>query len=64
MPYTRITACILVEDRDSQTTQEAIQSLFDSFVIDHRPVFDSDISCTTLCEVPGADEVRREAEHD
>jgi hypothetical protein len=64
MPYTRITACILVEERDSQTTQEAIQLLFDGLVIDHKPVFDSEISCTTLCEVPGADEVRREAERD
>ena len=61
MAYARITACILVDEKDSETTQEAIQLLFDRFVIDHMPVFDSDISSTILCEAPEADEIRREA---
>lgn len=61
MAYARIIACIVVEEKDSDRTQEAIQSLFDRFVIDHMPVFDSEVSCTILCEAPGADEIRREA---
>lgn len=62
MPYARITACILVEEQDSAVVQESLQSLLDSIVIDGRPVFDSEITCTTICEVPGADEIRRELE--
>ncbi len=62
MPFKRITASILVEEKDGDATQESIQSLFDSFVIQHTPVFDSDVSCATVCEVAGADEVRREAQ--
>ena len=62
MPYARISACILVEEQDSALVQESLQSLVDSFVIDGRPVFDSEVTCATVCEVPGAEEIRQELE--
>ncbi len=60
MPYSRITACITVEQPIQEQIIAALQELFDSFAIQHIAVFDSEISCVTVSDVENAEQVKQE----
>lgn len=64
MPFSRITACLTVEEKDVAEVTEAILALIDSFIVQHKPVFQSEVCSQAVDEVHNADEVRREIQSD
>ena len=60
MTFPRITACLTVDETNEVPVVSALNMLFDSLVIRRMPVFDTDIKTESVCDVEGAEELRRE----
>ena len=61
MPFSRVTACLTVDQRDQETVVEALQNLIDSFLlIHHLTVFDSEVTVALVCDPDEAEDERGE----
>ncbi len=60
MAFTEIVTRVVVAEEVNLSIVEEFQNLLDSLIERRVAIFDSEISTTLLCEVEGADEIRRE----
>ena len=61
MTFSRITACLTVEESDEAIVLEALNSAIDHLAISRMPIFESDIKAVPVCHVENAEAVREEA---
>lgn len=64
MPFIEYTARVLVDERDKATTNEVVNHAIDSLPLEGIPVFDSEVTSTTRCEVKNEEQIRAEIEAD
>ena len=64
MPFTEYTARVLVDERDQATTSEVMNQAIDNLPVEGIPVFDSEVTSTTRCEVENEEQIRAEIEAD
>ena len=62
MTYCKVTACVIVEDKDSISVNEYFQQTIDQLVRDRIPVFMSDIATVANCDVHEAEQGRQEVQ--
>lgn len=63
MAFKEINACLIVDEENSNRIVEALHLFIDSLAVRERiPIFDSEITCTTVRDAENADEVRRETD--
>lgn len=63
MAFKEINACLIVDEENSNRIVEALHLFIDSLAVRERiPIFDSEITCTTVSDAENADEVRQETE--
>ena len=59
MPFSRITVCLTVEEKDAPEVSEALLSQIDRFAVKSICIFDSDLQSKSV-DIANADELRRE----
>ena len=56
MIYCKVTACVLVEDKNNTEVIERFQQAIDQLVRDRIPVFISDVVAEPNCDVQGTEQ--------
>ena len=56
MIYCKVTACVLVEDKNNTEVTERFQQAIDQLVRDRIPVFISDVVAEPNCDVQGTEQ--------
>jgi hypothetical protein len=59
MPFSRITICLTVEEKNAPEVSEALLSQIDLFAVNSICVFDSDLQSQSV-DIANADDLRRE----
>jgi hypothetical protein len=60
MPFVEIFVRLVVDEKNKSTVIEDLETTLDSFPKRGIPVFDSEVSSSTVCDVPDEQQTREE----
>jgi hypothetical protein len=58
MAFCRVTTSLIIEEGDALEIEEALLTFIDSLIIRNLSVFESDVICQRLIQIPNFEELR------